>query len=150
MKNHFTLEEKNNEILKVLGVVTSTLTLFLSFFLFYDFFFINKYWVNSWRLYRILKRNKNVKVEYVGKSNVFLSYVITIDSIVYVFYHNESGSTIDLSDDFNYGHSNYIGLFVASPIRKILNKRITSLVKSKIERKDYSFIKMEKLRTVNM
>ena len=120
--------EKNTPLLKIIGVILSLLFLGLPFIFCYELFFINHYWVNRIRLYRMLKKDIGELVwvgTYNSKVNIF-SYVI--DGHNYRIWLCNDALNL-YSDDYN----DYIGLFKTKhSILNLSHKYIINKLKSKI------------------
>jgi hypothetical protein len=103
-----------------LGLFFAVITGTLSFFIAYEAFFERKYWVNTWRFHRYLKRGQ---VEFVSHKLRLGNDEITLRI------HGENYQVWFFDDSYTVSHESvwsdsYIGLFVGSLITKILRHRI--------------------------
>lgn len=127
--NGFLREEGLAFLPMLVGVMLSTVTLFLYFFLFYEMSFERRYWVNRWKLYWHLRRGRVTKKS-SRRLPDSLSHITECDlEIAGTTYHcwiyeDRNRMTFGTSDH------DYIGLFCASPIMRFINTRSIKMIQS--------------------
>jgi len=116
-------------ILKViLNIVLFIPTLGAPMWLFYEYWAVEHYWKNKWRLNRLLNKGL-VTATYVGDTGIFNNdikkYTVNIEGVSYMvwIWDNES---MTLSHDYG---DDYIGLFSGSLITKWLTKKTIRRIK---------------------
>jgi hypothetical protein len=112
-----------------LGIFLSCITFGLAFAIAYEAFFERTYWVNTWKLYRYLKRGE---VKFVSGREVLKDIdevIISINGNDYTIWLYKSENSFTLHG--------YIGLFCGSLITKILRKRIYKRLTRLISNKFY-------------
>jgi hypothetical protein len=120
MNNNGFVEDQKPWI--AIGVATSVLTCFLSFWLLYELFFERQYWKNRWTLYRLLKKGK-VTVDDAKPVLIDLDiteYSIYIGDLKYSMWIYNDQNRFTFGPFGNVSHGT-IGLFIASPILRYLN-----------------------------
>lgn len=115
--------EINNGLYFILGFIFSTITVFISFLLFYEYFFERYYWINRIELYKMLK-NKEISIissEKLGLCNI-TELKMSDNSRIWIYPDN----TLTYDKD---GYD-YIGLFINSPIMRWYHKQIIKMLKN--------------------
>jgi len=128
-KNGF-IGETESGTRMILGFILAIPTLFMSMHLFYEYFFEHHYWHNRFRLWKLLKQNR---VEIIS-TRVFkgyehiTEYIVKIDDLEYEIwvYTNQNRMTLGTPNKI---HSDYIGLFISSPIMSYINNKIITRLK---------------------
>jgi len=128
-KNGF-INETHSRTRIMLGVILGVSTLLMSIIFFYEYFFEHYYWHNRFRLWKLLKRNR---VEIISTRTLkgyehITEYIVKIDDLEYVIwvYTNHNRMTLGTPNKI---HSDYIGLFISSPIMSYINNKIITRLK---------------------
>lgn len=129
---HFIKAEGSQiNILKViLNIVLFIPTLGAPMWLFYEYWAVEHYWKNKWRLNRLLNKGL-VTAAYVDDTSIFSNhikkYTVNIEGVSYMvwIWDNESMTL----DDIDYKNNDYIGLFSGSLITKWLTKKTIRRIK---------------------
>lgn len=119
----------SNSYYSLMGFVISVTTLLLGFYLFYEYFFEHHYWHNRILLYKKLKRGEWYPIsDRVVVLDGIREYVLNNGGRVWIYPPNLGGNRRDVEvltySEGNY--SDYIGLYLFSPIMKYYNKKILS------------------------
>jgi hypothetical protein len=138
VKHFINKEETNKWYHTTIFILTAMLTCGLGFVLFYDMFMERQYYINRKRLIKYL----NDKSTQLTMLNSFVGiqfmtditdYVITIDGTNYKIWlwTNVDGKSKVTLGDHESASSDYIGLFMSSPITKNQNNKIVDILRKK-------------------
>jgi hypothetical protein len=114
------MQKENNSIYMIIGSIVSILTLSIGFYLFYEYFFCHHYWHNRILLFKKLKRREWYPVSSRNLFGDIQEYMLNNGGRVWVY---KDRKVLTYSGD---GYSDYIGLFLYSPIMKFYNRKILS------------------------
>lgn len=128
-KNGF-ISETESGTRNMLGVILAISTLFMSMLFFYEYFFEHYYWHNRFRLWKLLKQNRVeiISTRVLKTHKRITEYIVKIDDLEYEIwlYTNQNRMTLGTPNKI---YSDYIGLFISSPIMSYINNKIITRLK---------------------
>lgn len=125
-------------ILKWIGIILAVVSLGSIYFFFYEWFFVNHYWQNRFKLYNYL-RNGEGELSYGGTAPTWDQihvYLYKLKGRSYRICEFRGGEAITLdsmgSDGFR---ADLIGVYAFSPLMFHMNKHISKLMHQRVSEK---------------